>query len=176
MQTPDLLPALTSRLRAELGNRAGSERPVVVLGVGSELRSDDAAGLAVARAVALRRIPGIVGIPAGTAPENSTAELRALNPSHVIIVDAADMGEAPGEVRVIDAGSVGGASFATHGLPLSVLAGYLSSEIGCTVILVGIQAFSVDFGEKISSQVAAGVRMAAQALEDALADPRAGGS
>ncbi len=180
MPIPDLLPALTSRLRAELRAVAGSpatgpghgpQRTIAILGVGSELRSDDAAGNRVAEEIEGKRIPGVVGIPAGSAPENSTAALRALAPSHVVIVDAADMGEAPGTVRIIELNAVGGASFATHGLPLSVLAGYLSSEIGCKIVMIGIQPRSVQFGELLSAEVAEGIAMTVQALAEALERP-----
>jgi hydrogenase 3 maturation protease len=142
--------------------------PVVVLGVGSDLRSDDGAGPAVARAVAEMGRDGLVGIPAGPAPENATAAVRALAPSHVIIVDAADMDTPPGTVRLLDAADAGGASFATHGLPLSVLADYLRSEIGCAVHLVGIQPATLAFGETLSPVVGAAVRLTVEEIARAL--------
>jgi hydrogenase 3 maturation protease len=122
----------------------------------------------VAEEIAALRIPGVVGIPAGAAPENSSGELRALAPSHVIIVDAADMGEAPGTVKLLDPSEAGGASFATHGLPLSVLAAYLTTEMGCKVIMIGVQPRSVGFGESLSPEAAAGIRVTVRALVDAL--------
>jgi hydrogenase 3 maturation protease len=134
-----------------------SRRPdaaVVLLGVGSELRSDDAVGLHVARAAAREPIPGVHSISAGPAPENCTAEIRQLMPSHVIILDAAAMDAAAGTIRLIDPAQAGGAAFATHGLPLGVLAGYLAAEIGCKVLLVGIQPQSLDFGESLTPAVA----------------------
>jgi hydrogenase 3 maturation protease len=82
----------------------------------------------------------------------------------VIIVDAADMNAPAGTTRVIDPAQAGGASFATHGLPLGVLAGYLRAELGCKVILIGIQPLSVDYGQSLSGVVDA----AAQELADAL--------
>ncbi len=162
MQAP-LLPALKRALakpprRADAGAAHGAGRgPVVVLGVGSELRTDDGAGPAVARAVEDLGLPGLVGFPAGPAPENATGALRDLSPSHVVIVDAADMGEPPGTVRLLDPSDAEGASFATHGLPLSVLAGYLEEEIGCGVLLIGIQPASLGFGESLSPAVEAAV-------------------
>ena len=86
----------------------------------------------------------------------------------MIIVDAADMGEPPGTVRVLDPADAEGASFATHGLPLSVLAGYLADEIGCVVVLVGIQPASLAFGEGLSAEVARAVDEVAAMLSECL--------
>ena len=163
----DLRAALTKAL-ARSRPEYPSSGPVLVLGVGSELRSDDGVGPAIARAVAALGLEGLVGMAAGTAPENATGQLRALKPSHVIIVDAADLGEPPGTVRLLDPAEAGGNSFATHGLPLSVLAGYIASEIGSEVHLIGIQPLSLEFGESLSAPVTASVRAVTDALATAL--------
>lgn len=78
------------------------------------------------------------------------------------------MGAEPGTTRLIDPGAAGGASFATHGLPLGVLAGYLSAETGCTVILVGIQPRSLDFGESLTPAVAEAADALVAALRECL--------
>lgn len=167
MPSPDLARALNKALMAEppaVHLAAGgpfaaarppetAERSVVVLGVGSEMRQDDAAGVHVAAALSRAPIPGVHAIDGGSAPENCTAEIRQLNPSHILIIDSAHMGEPPGRIRLIDSQDIGGSSFGTHGLPLSVLADYLASEIGCRVTIIGIQPASVDFGEGLSSEV-----------------------
>ena len=142
---------------------------MVVLGVGSELRSDDGAGIRVAAMVEALHLGGVRTLDGGSAPENCTAEIRLLSPSHVIIVDAAGMGEQPGTVRLLDASAVGGAAFGTHGLPLGVLAAYLEREIGCRVLLVGIQPANVEHGETLSVEVTAAVAELAAALRSCLA-------
>jgi hydrogenase 3 maturation protease len=171
MPAPHPLPALTRALGAD---RAAHLRPgappVVVLGVGSELRSDDAVGLHVARAIGETRMPNVRAIAGGPAPENRTGEIRALSPSLLIIVDAADMSAEPGTIRVLDPDDVRGASFATHGLPLSVLASYLRIEIGCRVILIGIQPLSISFGESISAEAEKAARSLVAALVACLSD------
>jgi hydrogenase 3 maturation protease len=152
-----------------------SRRPdaeVVLLGIGSELRSDDAVGLVVARAASEPPIPAIHCIEAGPAPENFTAEIRRIAPSHLIMVDAAQMDAKPGTTRLLDPARAGGASFATHGLPLGVLAGYLESEIGCAVMLIGIQPQSLEFGEKLTPEVAEAADALVEAIRACLA-PRA---
>ena len=125
------------------------------------------------RAMARRPIPHVHCIAAGPAPENSTAEIRRIAPSHLIIIDAADMEAAPGTTRLIDPSEAGGASFATHGLPLGVLARYLCTEVGCGVLLIGIQPQRLEFGESLSRKVSRAVEELHDALRECL-DPRTG--
>ncbi len=163
MQKPHLVPALKRALGTETPPTA---RTVVVLGVGSELRSDDAAGLRVAASLAAEALPGVRTIEAGPAPENCTAEIRRLHPSHLIIVDCAHMGKAPGTLEVFTPSEIAGVSFGTHGLPLSVLAEYLHAEVGCSVAILGIQPSNVEFGEVVSPLVEGAVAEAVQLLRE----------
>ena len=183
MPTPELLPALKRALGADplprqdgpapLGRPSGpasppARRSVVVLGVGSELRSDDAAGVRVCRALARAKLPGVHTIDGGSAPENCTAAIRHLAPSHLIIVDAADLTRAPGTIRVMACEEIGSAGFGTHALPLSVLACYLQKEVGCRVTVIGIQPKSLEFGLTISPKVSAAVAETVHALRECL--------
>jgi len=162
------LPALKKALGAERNHLRDGVGPVVILGVGSELRSDDAVGLRVARSVARKGLPNVHAILGGPAPENSTGEIRALAPSHLIIVDAADMHADPGTIRILETRDLTGASFATHGLPLSVLSDYLRSEIGCRITFVGIQPSSVAFGETLSPRAEEAARSLVEVLSECL--------
>lgn len=123
-----------------------ADRPtrVAIVGIGNELSGDDAAGIAVTRALhsKLRNhpmAPSFSIIEAGTAPENITATLRRFDADLVVLVDAAQMDQAPGTVRWCDAESAEGFGASTHTLPLNLFALYLQSEIGCEVKLLGIQ-------------------------------------
>jgi hydrogenase 3 maturation protease len=146
------------------------------MGVGSPLRSDDAAGLHVAAALGrelrARPAPGVTVIEAGPAPENFTSEIRRLKPAVVLIVDCAHMGEAPGSLRVIAPEQIAGVSFGTHGLPFSVLSDYLRRETGCSVVFLGIEPVSVDPGEELSDSCRSGVAIAVSALGEVLSPPR----
>ncbi len=164
MLNPQLAPALTQALSL----RPEEARRVVILGIGSELRSDDAAGVRVAERVEALGLPGVTAIPGGSAPENLTGEIRRLSPSLLIIVDAADMGLPPGTVRLLDPGEIGGISFSTHTLPLTVLAGYLQQETGCSLIIMGIQPRSLDFDGPLSPETATAVEEVTEALSSCL--------
>ncbi len=130
---------------------------VAVLGIGNSLRSDDAAGVLVARGLARTRLArdfdSFLVIEAGHAPENATAELRRFAPQVVILIDAAEMGQAPGTVGWIQLKEIDGLSASTHTMPLSMLSRYLILELGCEVKILGIQPKSTEIGESVSREV-----------------------
>ncbi len=122
---------------------------VAVMGIGHELQGDDAAGVLIAR-----RLQSLLGpseehliLCAGPAPENYCGALRRFEPDLVLMIDAAQMDEAPGTVRLISYKDVTGVGASTHTLPLHILARYLTSELGCEIALLGIQPAFVEFGE-----------------------------
>ena len=141
--------------RAETGKVPSSR--VAVLGVGNLMRSDDAAGVLVARALSgctcATNTDRVLIIEAGHAPENRTGELRRFAPDVVLVIDAADMGETPGAIQWIREESIDGMSASTHSLPLSMLAHYLRMDLGCSVALLGIQINSNEIGENVSREV-----------------------
>ena len=155
---------------------AGAER-VAVLGCGSVLAGDDAAGMEVAERLA-DHLRGLDGGTAGdnvrvycgsTAPENFTGEIKRFRPEALLVIDAADMGAEPGEAALIPAETIGGASFSTHMLPLRVMLDYLREETGCRVALLGIQGLSMEFGNPMTRPVRKAVDEVTGVLRELLA-------
>jgi hydrogenase 3 maturation protease len=148
--------------------RADQPARIAVLGIGHELRGDDAAGIAVARGLAslvnLRQ--RLLVIDVGPAPENFTGTVRRFKPDLVLLVDAAQLNEAPGSLRWIDWQDTVGLTASTHTLPLHVLSRYLAGELGCKVALLGIQPAHTAFGAPLSP----GVRRAVDSVVRKLAD------
>jgi len=161
--------AFRASLKAALALEGEGDRPIVVLGVGSELRGDDAAGLLVVDALERDPLERVHALAGGTSPENRTSEIRRLSPSQLIIVDSADMGLPPGSLRIIDPGEIDKVSPGTHSLPLSLLAGYVSRETGCAVTVIGIQPRSLQLEAGISDEVRAAVQETVDALRERLA-------
>lgn len=127
---------------------------VAIIGVGSELRGDDVAGLEVVRRLRRKlKSPKVLLVEGGVAPENFTAEIRRFKPSHVFIVDATDFGAEPGEVILAEPEAVVGQSISTHTMPLSILASYLREQTGAKVLLMGVQPASAMMGATMSEQV-----------------------
>lgn len=139
--------------------------------MGHELRGDDAAGVAVARALQ-SRLAGLqaIVIDAGPAVENCTGLLRRFGPDLVLLIDAAQMDDEPGAVRWLAWQDTDGLSASTHTLPPRVLAQYLTSEFGCEVALLGIQPADTTMGAPLSPAAQAAVQSVTQALADMLED------
>ncbi len=150
--------------------RFGARPRVAIVGVGHELRGDDGAGPAVVRALARRLACSewLSVVDGGPAPENQTGLLRRFGPDLVLFVDAALIGEAPGVARWVDLEEIDGLSASTHTLPLRVVGQYLSSELGCTVALLGIQPCTNAFDAPMSHEVTDAVRRIGDALIEEL--------
>ncbi len=137
--------------------RLNKSSRIAFLGIGNTFRSDDAAGVLAARGLARSRFARdfntFLVIEAGHAPENATAELRRFAPQVIILIDAAEMGEAPGTIRWIEMEEIDGMSASTHTLPLSMLSKYLILELACEVKILGIQPRSTEIGELVSREV-----------------------
>src|SRR5215208_836008 len=138
----------------QLLNQQTAESRIAIVGIGNTLRSDDAAGILVARALKksclLADRKTILIMDAGHAPENATGELRSFAPDMVLLIDAVEMGEAPGTIRWVEMEDIEGMTASTHSLPLSMLASYLNWELKCDVTLLGIQPKTNDVGETVS--------------------------
>ncbi len=146
-----------SQLLDQLKSESGQPPRVAIVGIGNNLRNDDAAGTLVARELLHRECAADTGhllvIQAGHAPENVTGELRSFAPDLILLIDAAEMRDAPGAICWVPIQSIEGMSASTHSLPLSMLARYLTLELHCMVALIGIQPRSNDVGELISPEV-----------------------
>ncbi len=123
---------------------------IVLLGIGNPLHADDGAGPKLADMLA--GTPGVTAFNCGTAPENFTGLVRKLEPDLLIIADAADMGLAPGSIRVIPPEKIRDTSIDTHTLPLYHLVDFLA-EPSRKIVVIGIQPASLDWTENLSEQV-----------------------
>jgi hydrogenase 3 maturation protease len=127
---------------------------ITIIGVGTELRGDDAVGVEIARRLR-RRIsnPNCQVIEAGPAPENFTSTLRQRRPKLVLIIDAAQMEAPPGTVRWLTPAELAELPAATHALPLDLFARFIQQELGCQVALIGIQPQQTDFQAPLTKAV-----------------------
>ena len=164
--------SLRQNLRTSLRSSCSGFRKLAVLGIGSELRGDDGAGVLAAETIqkslakSKKRLPVKI-FHGGTAPENLTGEIKRYKPSHIIIIDTADFKEKPGTVVVLDPRDIGGGvSFSTHKMPAKILVDYLQSSLACEVTIIGIQPKNIDFGKPITKMVAGSVKEVAGAVAD----------
>jgi len=144
-------PKVQSALFTRLPKISPSTR-LAILGIGSELRSDDAVGVLVARRLGTRlpQRDNILIVDTGAVPESFTGPLRRFRPDLILMVDAAALGIEPGSVEILAWQDVGGFSASGHALPVSVVAEYLHAALGCELLLVGIQPASLEFLGKMT--------------------------
>jgi hydrogenase 3 maturation protease len=147
------------------GRLDGATR-LAVLGVGSELRSDDIAGLLVADRLerSFRGREDVFVCKGCSAPENLTGPILRFKPSHLVIVDCAEIDGLPGAVGLFPVENIGGLTSNTHSLPLSVIFGYLNHGRSFEILVVGIQPSCLDFDGKASKEVMGAVRIVSTAL------------
>ena len=163
-------------LREALATWLRSADRLVLLGLGSPLRRDDFVGVAVVRE--LRRLLSEMGawprdrlilLEAGSAPENVLGLVARARPSHVLIIDAADLGLPPGSAALLRPEEAGSAHLpSTHTLPVRFLCSYLASLTGAEMMVLGVQPKDLGFGEGLSQEVKAAVRKLAKTLAEAL--------
>ena len=139
----------------------GCER-LAIMGIGNPLRGDDAVGLEI-----LRELKGKLGgnvklIECGMVPENYLAEIERFHPTHVLMIDAAQLEDEPGTARLIPPENIAGIALSTHAMPLSLMAGIIKESLGAKVILLGVQPEKTEFGEGLSPKLRKAARRIAE--------------
>lgn len=125
----------------------------VLLTAGNTFRCDDGVGPYIARR--LKSGGRFSVMDAGQWPENIIDDLIALDPSYIMVVDAADFGGLCGEARLIPEGEIPETSLSTHAIPLSVVTGIVRASVKTGVAFIGIQVGNVGLGEGLSEDVKA---------------------
>lgn len=127
---------------------------VTILGVGNELRGDDAAGVLVAEKLQKRlESSEVLVISAGQVPENFSSEIVEFNPDHLILLDSVDLGEIPGSIFRIDPSDISNPSLSTHSLSLKKIIDYWKENTGAKITFLGIQPKEVSFDAGLSEEV-----------------------
>ena len=147
-------------------------KKIAVLGIGSVLCGDDAAGMEI---IARLEDPfsgnsNILLMGGSTAPENFTGEIKKFSPDHLLVVDAAYMQASPGTIAIVDAADIDGMGFSTHMLPLSVMLAYLKQFVGCDYTCIGIQPSCTDFGSCMSDEMTIAVEKLCLLLKNIFSD------
>jgi hydrogenase 3 maturation protease len=128
----------------------GTEPPrIAVLGVGNELRGDDAAGVFTVRNLQQKGLASsqFLLLDTGPSPENFTSPVVKFSPDWIIMIDAARLNYRPGRIACFSMDEVGGVGAFTHGLPLSMIGEYLVETTHCVFSLLGIQLAHSEFGQ-----------------------------
>jgi len=112
--------------------------------MGNELRADDAVGLHVVRLLKPFTHEKLKVFEGHMTPEAYIGPACASHPSHVLIVDAAELGQKPGAWQVLSKNNVEQGLFTTHTIPAVEIAAEIQRRCSAAVVFVGIQPKSRD--------------------------------
>ncbi len=153
-------------LKQYLNERFKGATRLAILGAGSMLKADDAAGCVIVENLkAAVNSPNVLLCVGETAPENYSGKICSFKPTHVLLLDAADVGAAPGEIIEINPTDVGGPTFCSHMLPLRIMVSYIVDQTDADATLLGIQYQSIEFDGEMTQPMKAAV----EALTNSLA-------
>jgi hydrogenase maturation protease len=140
----------------------------LMVGLGNELRGDDAAGLLLARAVRERAPDGIDVVELGGEPLDLIEAWEGAGTA--LVADAVCSGGEPGELRVIDAAAgplpaaFGSASTHALGLAEAVELGRALGRLPSRLLVLGIEAADFEPGAAPSVAVLAAIEPAAECV------------
>ncbi len=122
----------------------GPWKRILFVGVGNVLRQDDGVGVYISSRI--KENVRIKSLTVEVSLENYLGKINSINPDILVILDCVDMKTTPGESALIEAGKTADLTFNTHNISISKLTGFFKFP-SC---ILGIQPFSIDFGENIS--------------------------
>ena len=149
----------TNSFRAQLGDLLGHSDNILILGVGNITRGDDGVGSLLVQNIA-GRVEACC-IDAGIAPENFLEKIVRKDPDTVLIVDAADFGGNPGEIRILEPDQLASGGLSTHALSLQMVCTYLKLRLPVEIHLLAIQP-----GQTNSEDLSGPVRASLDLLTD----------
>jgi len=117
---------------------------LVVIGMGNELRGDDAVGLEVVRLLKKHQSPCLTAYEGHMTPEAFITPACSLKPSHLLIIDAAELQQKPGTWRLLLRDEIQTGLFTTHYLPATAVADELHHRCDTKVAFLGVQPKSRD--------------------------------
>jgi hydrogenase 3 maturation protease len=126
-------------------------RRVVILGIGNPLRKDDYVGVEIIKRLRNKVSRVVHLIECETVPESFMKQIVELEPSHILIIDAALLNQEPGVSKLFDYDKLKEQqAVSTHALPLRVFCQYLAKTMEAKIALLLIQPKDTSFGEGLT--------------------------
>lgn len=143
-------------------------KPILVLGLGNPLQADDGIGCRVVQALAERNLPDAVEVLDGGTPGIGLVNLIE-GRRRVVLVDAAALGQAPGEIRRLSAAELPAEPSPSLSLHTSGVGDALALMSALhlaapDIVVYGVQPARIDWGEELSPPVQAAVPLVVQAV------------
>ena len=137
----------------KLLNFPADKKNLLIVGIGNTLKGDDGAGCEVIKRLQKKGQVPFYLLDTGSAPENYTKKIKDFKPETIVFIDAVEMKEPPGTVKIIDEKHISSGYFTTHNMPLNLFLDYIKEETKAKIIFIGIQPKSTRFGEVLSARV-----------------------
>lgn len=137
------------------------ERRWLLVGIGNDMRGDDAFGPLLARRLIAAGLPAI---DAGLAPENVTGPIKRSGAEVLILADASDFDASPGTLRLLAPEDLLEGGTSTHDPSLRMLIAFLTAERPFEVHALVAQAATRELGAVPSPGVLQAIEELAGAL------------
>lgn len=142
---------------------------VAIVAIGNIMRGDDALGPKLVEILKARQANARL-FDCGTAPENYIFPILSAACDTIIFVDAADLGLAPGQARVLDIDRIANIGFSTHNPSPRLFIDLLKTgKEDLNIFVVSVQAKSTGLGAPICDEVLRGLDSLAGIFCEALA-------
>lgn len=140
-------------LEADLAKFFEERGKTVIIGVGNLLRGDDGVGMKILEYLEDMDLPDVMLLNTETVPEAFTGKVSEYEPTHVLLVDAANFRGEPGDAKLISSAQIGGTAVSTHSLPLTIFITYIEKTLDVKVKLLGIQPKRIEFYTEMTPEL-----------------------
>ena len=127
-------------------------KSIVIIGMGNELRGDDAVGLVVVRLLKPYTTKKMHVYEGHMNPEVFISPACRLLPTHLLIIDAAELHRKPGDWRILSSTEIQEGLFTTHAIPAVEIATEIQRRCGANVAFLGIQPKSREISLNLSKE------------------------
>jgi len=124
---------------------------MLVVGVGNPMRGDDVAGLVLAERVAEKL--ELEYLRCEEVPENYVGKMLDDPADTILLVDAVDMKQAPGEIGLLAPDELADNGISTHNCSVGLLAKVLAGVKDKQMLILGIQPQDLGWGQPLTPQV-----------------------
>jgi len=162
---------VSNEIEDKLRNWFSGFNRVVIAGVGQSLRKDDFVGVKIIRNLKNRVSSSVYLIECETVPESFMESIIELNPTHILIIDAALLDLEPGASKLVSYKELKERQVvSTHALPLRIFCQYLAQTIEAKIALLVIQPKDTNFGESLTRELENTAKRLAKLLSKILSE------
>ena len=128
-------------------------RRVVIAGIGGLIRKDDFIGVGIVKKLRGKVSPSVYLIECEMSPEKFLEPIIQFKPTHILLINAAQLNLEPGSSRLIELNRIVGPTVLTHALTYQIFREFLAEATGAKVVLLAVQPKDTSFGEGFTKEL-----------------------